>query len=120
MQEQVSEQDDMSQFINKIIDAKNLPGLNEKVRAQLVTDLTNRLMDQIDRSIINSMSSEKIDEFNDLIDKENVSESEIREFIENSGVDIKKTTVHTMLLFRDLYLEDSNARDQRRANNESH
>jgi len=97
------DQDALSKFINDIIDAKNFKTLDSDVRQQLEQDLKNRLLDQIDRAVLGALPENKIDGFNDLLDR-NASQQEIQQYIANSGVDTKKITLETMLRFRSLYL----------------
>ena len=97
------DQDALSNFINDIIDAKNFKTLDSDVRQQLEQDLKNRLLDQIDRAVLGALPENKIDGFNDLLDR-NASQQEIQQYIANSGVDTKKITLETMLRFRSLYL----------------
>ena len=99
------DQDALSKFINDIIDAKNFKTLDSDVRQQLEQDLKNRLLDQIDRAVLGALPENKIDGFNDLLDR-NASQQEIQQYIANSGVDTKKITLETMLRFRSLYLGD--------------
>jgi len=96
--------DDLDKFIDEIITTKNLSGLTDEVRAQLISDMKETLLDQINRALVDSMPDDKIDEFNNLLDSSSTDE-EIQRFIEQSGVDVKGVTVQAMLLFRDLYLE---------------
>jgi len=97
------DQDALSKFINDIIDAKNFKTLDGDVRRQLEQDLKNRLLDQIDRAVLGALPENKIDGFNDLLDR-NASQQEVQRYIANSGVDTKKITLETMLRFRSLYL----------------
>lgn len=97
------DQDALSKFINDIIDAKNFKTLDGDVRQQLEKDLKNRLLDQIDRAVLGALPENKIDGFNDLLDR-NASQQEVQQYIANSGVDTKKITLETMLRFRSLYL----------------
>ena len=99
------DQDAFSKFINDIIDAKNFKTLDSDVRRQLEQDLKNRLLDQIDRAVLGALPENKIDGFNDLLDR-NTSQQEVQQYIANSGVDTKKITLETMLRFRYLYLGD--------------
>ena len=99
------DQDALSKFINDIIDAKNFKTLDSDVRRQLEQDLKNRLLDQIDRAVLGALPENKIDGFNDLLDR-NTSQQEVQQYIANSGVDTKKITLETMLRFRSLYLGD--------------
>lgn len=96
-------QDALSKFINDIIDAKGYKTLDSDVRRQLEQDLKNRLLDQINRAVLEALPENKIDGFNDLLDR-GASQQEVQQYIANSGVDTKKITLETMLRFRSLYL----------------
>ncbi|MCG5094889.1 hypothetical protein MBN60_01645, partial [Candidatus Saccharibacteria bacterium] len=79
-------QDALSKFISDIIDAKGYKTLDSDVRRQLEQDLKNRLLDQIDRAVLEALPENKIDGFNDLLDR-GASQQEIQQYIANSGVD---------------------------------
>lgn len=98
-------QDAISKFISDIIDAKGYKTLDSDVRRQLEQDLKNRLLDQIDRAVLEALPENKIDGFNDLLDC-GASQQEVQQYIATSGVDTKKITLETMLRFRSLYLGD--------------
>lgn len=98
-------QDAISKFISDIIDAKGYKTLDSDVRRQLEQDLKNRLIDQINRAVIGALPENKIDGFNDLLDR-GASQQEVQQYIATSGVDTKKITLETMLRFRSLYLGD--------------
>lgn len=97
------DQDALSKFINDIIDAKNFKTLDGDVRQQLEQDMKNRLLDQIDRAVLGALPENKIDGFNELLDRD-ASKQEIQQYVATSGVDTKKITLETMLRFRSLYL----------------
>ena len=96
--------DELDQFINEMLDAKKLSGVTEDVRAQLVSDLKQRLLDQINKALIDALPDEKMDEFERLLDDESLTDEQVQQFIMNSGVDVKKVTTVTMLRFYDLYV----------------
>lgn len=98
-------QDALSKFINDLIDAKGYKTLDSDVRRQLEQDLKNRLIDQINRAVLEALPENKIDGFNDLLDR-GASQQEVQQYIATSGVDTKKITLETMLRFRSLYLGD--------------
>lgn len=98
-------QDAISKFISDIIDAKGYKTLDSDVRRQLEQDLKNRLIDQINRAVLEALPENKIDGFNDLLDR-GASQQEVQQYIATSSVDTKKITLETMLRFRSLYLGD--------------
>jgi hypothetical protein len=103
-------EDELDKFIGEILTAKNLSGINEEVRIQLISDMKERLLDQINRAIIEAMPENKLDEFNKLLDSGDASDDIVQQFIGQCGVDVKTVTVKTMLLFRDLYLQTAKER----------
>lgn len=103
--------DELDQFLSEVLEAKKLSGLNDDVRAQLLSDLKQQLLDQINRALINALPEDSLDSFNELLDNPNTADEEIQQFIMNSGVDIRRVTTETMLLFRGLYLQTPEERE---------
>lgn len=91
-------------FINQLLDEKKLSGVSDIVRATLVEDLKKRLLDQINRALIDALPPERIDLFNRMLDSETISEEEVQRFIVDSKVDVQRVTMQTMLRFAELYL----------------
>ena len=102
--------DELDKFINEILDAKQLSGVTADVRTQLVSDLKQRLLDQINRALVDVMPDDKITEFNNLLDDENLSDEAVQQFITDSGVDVSGVTLQTMLRFSELYIKSSTDR----------
>lgn len=97
------DQDPIDKFIKDLLEAKNLSGVDDAVRQQLEQDLKTRLLDQIDRAIIEALPEGKVDALNDLLDR-GASQQEFQQLITDSGIDAQKITLETMLRFRALYL----------------
>lgn len=96
----------ISKFIDGILAAKKVPGLdNEDVRRYVHQDLTERLLDQIDHALISALSEEKAVELNTLLDDDEVTGEKLQQFIVDAGVDVPKVTALAMIRFRDLYLD---------------
>ncbi len=99
--------DPFSTFVKEMIDAKAWsPGIDTAGREQLESDLKQRLMDQINRAVITAIPEDKIDGFNELLDR-NPTDEEIQQYVTESGVDAQQVTLETMLRFRELYLGES-------------
>ena len=97
-------EDRLNHFISEIIDAKNLSGISDEVRKQLHADLLVQLEDQINAALVEGLSTEKVEELNVMIDQEGVTDEQVRQFIDGSGVDSTAIAARTMVRFRDLYL----------------
>lgn len=93
----------IDKFIKDLLDAKNLNGVDDEVRQQLEQDLKTRLLDQIDRAIIEALPEDKLSGFNELLDN-NSTAQDVQKYIIKCGVDTQKVTLETMLRFRALYL----------------
>lgn len=99
--------DQLDTFIKEIIDTKQLPGITEEAKVGLLEQMRERLLDMINRALINELPDEKLAEFTTLLDNESVDDSQVQQFIAQSGVDVEKVTAKTMLAFRSLYLQPS-------------
>lgn len=97
-------EDKLSQFIDEIIESKQLSGMTPEVRAQLKEDLLGQLEDRINAALVEAMPPAKVDELNYMLDQEGVTDAQITEFIAGSGVNTTQVAASTMLQFRDLYL----------------
>lgn len=97
--------DELDIFIKGLLDDKQLSGLDNDVREQLISDLKQRLLRQIDRAVIEELSPAQLDAFNKLLDVPETTDEQLQKFIGESGIDIKKVTLQTMIRFRDLYLQ---------------
>lgn len=97
-------QDGFDSFIDSLITEKNLRGITPEGRAQVAGELKETLIEQVNRAILNELPDEKLDELNDLLDKGDMNESKMQDFLMNSGVDIPKVTTKTLLYFKAFYL----------------
>lgn len=97
--------DQLDTFISEILELKQLPGINNEAKQLLIAQMRERLLDMINRALIDALPEEKVAEFSALLDSEAVSDEEVQTFIAESGVDVKTITAKTMLAFRDLYLQ---------------
>jgi len=106
-----TQNDELDRFVRDMLAAKDLPGVDDDVREQLVKDLKERLLDQVDRAIITAIPDNKIDGFNALLDSADTTSQGIRDYISQCGVDVQRVTTNAMLRFRDLYLTPADKRE---------
>lgn len=90
-------------FINQLLDQKGLGSLDAEVREQLVSDLEKRLVDQINRALVEALPEDKLAEFTKLADS-NSSDEQLQTFLSQNGVDSQKVTTDAMLQFKQAYL----------------
>jgi len=70
--------DELDQFVNEMLDAKQLSGVTDDVRAQLVSDLKQRLLDQVNKALIDALPDGKMDEFEQLLDDETIDDARVQ------------------------------------------
>ena len=96
--------DQLAQFIDQLIKDKHLPTTDEKVLAELKADLTQRLVDQIDRAAIEALPEEKAIELAEKLDDPNFGAEQTTAFLKESGVEFEQVVANTMVAFRRMYL----------------
>ena len=113
--------ENVDRFIDQLIDEKGYTNIDDEVRAQLKADMTQRLMTQIDRAAIDALPEDKAIELADKMDDENFTDTQIADFMTNSGVDLQNVALETMLQFRLLYIGDvqTEAVDEEQGANEN-
>jgi hypothetical protein len=104
--------DKLDEFIAQIIDAKQLPGLTEEVRTDLIADLRKQLLNMIDRALVESLSDEDIDAFTEYMEQADLPDDAAERFLADHGVDVEKVTARVMLQFRDAYLQTYEERNE--------
>jgi len=95
--------ENVEQFIDQLIDEKDY-NLEDDVRLELKKDMLNRLLDQIDKATINALPEDKAIELADKLDDPNFTDDQVSEFMRNSGLDLERIALETMVQFRLLYL----------------
>jgi len=103
--------DELDQFIIEIIEEKNLPGLTEEVKSQLIDDLKAQLLDRVDHALLEELSDEQLDEFTEQV-SQSEDEHAAEQYLTSHGVDIQKISARVMLAFRDLYLQNPRGRQE--------
>ena len=94
---------ELTVFINQLLDQKGLGSLDSEVREQLVSDLEKRLVDQINRALVEALPEDKLAEFTKLADS-NSSDEQLQTFLSENGVDSQQVTTDVMLQFKQAYL----------------
>ncbi|MBP9738430.1 hypothetical protein KBD20_01950 [Candidatus Saccharibacteria bacterium] len=94
---------ELTTYINQILDQKGITGLDSEIREQLVSDLETRLIDQINRAIVEAVPSDKLATFEELTSSAK-SDEEVQDFLKSIGVDTQQIATSTMVRFKNLYL----------------
>lgn len=101
--------DSLDVFINEIIEAKQLPGMTEEAKVGVREEMKDRLLDLINRALIEALPEDTVSGFMSLLDKEGLTQEEVQSYITASGVDVELVTRQVLSTFRDAYLTRADA-----------
>jgi len=91
-------------FVASTIESKNLSGVEDDVKDQLINELTVRLEDQINRALINSLDEKQFEEFEKLVQSNDIEQ--IKTYFENKpNINVQEIVTRVMTSFRASYLK---------------
>ena len=91
-------------FIENLLSEKGITNLEPDVKADLKKEMTDRLVNQINKAAIMQLSEDKAEELTKLIEEPDFTNEKMTEFMQNSGVNLAEVALDTMLKFRNFYL----------------
>lgn len=94
----------IDEFIESLLNDKGITNVEPDVREELKADMKAKLMDQINRAAIQSLSEEKAEELAKKIEDPNFTNEDMTKFMQDSGVNLTEVALETMLKFRGFYL----------------
>jgi hypothetical protein len=90
-------------FVSKLVEQKFPNGLDDEVKQQLINDLLQRLEDQLNRLIINSLNDTQLAKMEHLIDTDQVDK--MQDFLYKEGINVQSLVARVMAEFQASYLE---------------
>jgi len=96
------DQDSLDLFVEKLIEEKNYPELDEEVIAQMKSDLKDRAEEHINGAILAAMPPEKLEEFDKVLDAADADE--IQKFCSENIQDSDQVAAMALINFRNSYL----------------
>lgn len=94
----------LESFVERLYEEKKFPAdLEKEVADQIKTDLLNQLEDRINAVIISNLSTEKLEEFNTLLDADTADE-QMQEFFLSAIPDLSQLIAAELLVFKQSYL----------------
>lgn len=91
-------------FLESLLNDKGITDVDPEIRTELKEDMKKRLMDQINQAAIMELSEEKATELAKLVDTPDFTNEKMTKFMQDSGVNLTKVALDTMLKFRSFYL----------------
>ena len=96
----------LNAFLEQLLVDKGMTTLTGEVREEVKAGMAERLLDEINRAIIEALPDDKAAELDKLLDDENFGQNEMVDFVRDCGVDVLRITAGTMAQFRSFYLAD--------------
>ncbi|MDP3795360.1 MAG: DUF5663 domain-containing protein [bacterium] len=94
--------DATEEFLERLLGEKDLSDVDPEVRAQMKNDLRERLEDRINAAILAKMPTDKLEEFERLL--ENTDPGEVQSFCQTHVPNLPEVVAEAMLGFRQTYL----------------
>lgn len=95
----------IDEFIEQLLIDKGITDVEPEIREELISEMKERLMDQINKAAIMQLSEEKATELAEKVNDPDFTNEQMTEFMQNSGVNLTEVALDTMLQFRNFYLE---------------
>ena len=102
-QDGVGGKNPLDEFVDRLLDEKNLPDLPEAVVKEMRQDLVKRLNDTLNAKVIAAMSDEQVEKFNQMMDAD-ASDEEVQKYVESTIDEPENFVAGVMLEFRRSYL----------------
>lgn len=95
----------IDEFIEQLLIDKGITDVEPEIREELISEMKERLTDQINKAAIMQLSEEKATELAEKVNDPDFTNEQMTEFMQNSGVNLTEVALDTMLQFRNFYLE---------------
>ncbi len=93
---------ELKKFVTDLLEEKNLVGVDQEVKNELIAELTGKLEEQIQRAVLEHLNDEQFSQFEALLDSEDTNE--IASFLSEQKVPVQEITLQTLAKFRMAYL----------------
>lgn len=95
---------DIDGFIKSLLDEKGITDTDSATRSALEQDMRSTLISQINEAIIIELSDEEAAKLASMAKNPEVTNRELEDFIEQSGINLTGVTLDVMTRFRNAYL----------------
>lgn len=94
--------DQLNEFVEKLLTKKDLSNLDVEVRSQVRIDLVDRIGDRINAALLENIPPEKLDKFEQVLDRKN--QEEIMKFCEENIPNLQEVIAKELISFEEIYL----------------
>ncbi len=92
----------LSEFIDRLIEEKRFAVTDTDVLRQIRSDLTERVEDRVNATILENIPTEKLEEFSAFLDRANAEQ--IQEYCRKNIPNLDELIAEALVGFRDTYL----------------
>jgi len=104
MNKEIDKNMDLKMFVDRLIEEKKFPeNLEKEVIEQIKTDLLSRVEDRVNMVIVSNLPEDKLEEFNQMLDK-NVEAQAIQNFCAENIPDLAQLIASELIIFKQTYL----------------
>lgn len=93
---------ELKKFVTDLIEEKNLVGLDQEIKDELIIELTGKLEEMVQRAVLGHLNDEQFSQFEELLDSND--SNKIASFLSENKVPVQEITVSTLAKFRMAYL----------------
>ena len=101
---ELSSQQVVNDFLNKMLTDAGMDNISPEVRGQMLNDLRNRLEDRFFATILSNLNEEQITAFREIIEGQNDGSDKMDKFISTNIPNAAEVFSQAMMTFRDVYL----------------
>lgn len=94
----------IDESIESLLREKGITQIEPEVKEELKADMKDKLLDQINRAAVQSLSEDEAANLAKLIENPDFTNEKMTQFIQNSSVDLTNITSETMARFKKFYL----------------
>lgn len=95
---------DLKAYVDRLVEEKNLPkDLEVEVVDQIKSDLLTQVESRVNAVIISNLSTDKLEEFSNLLDKD-VSDEEMQKFCSSNIPNLSELIASELIVFKNSYL----------------
>jgi len=93
----------LDKFVDELLAAQGIEGVDTEIREQLIEDLTTRLNDRLEAAMVAELPEDKLPELEQLLDRKN-NEMDLQKFFADNIPDLPALLARELAAFRQDYL----------------
>ena len=93
----------LDKFVDELLAAQGIEGVDTEIREQLIEDLTTRLNDRLEAAMVAELPEDKLPELEQLLGRKN-NEMDLQKFFADNIPDLPALLARELAAFRQDYL----------------